>query len=279
MNKNRLVLALVSALASSVAVAGNAVLNVEGEIQINGETVINSNGDFVGGNSIPSVKSIVLDDYQQSNGIYKYSITELEYDYESGNYVESICLITETISNSRFDAVEECGDNTYTYSWVTNNDGTHTATYDFGADNTGTTVYSIEQLTDEVSEVSYGSTLVEIVNESIISTTDEWLNAGDFYTYLNNVGYFGDLSDLDIGNGIVVEDCVITEFSDAYDFRVKCKGLGTINIFNTYDHIIEYIELPAQNSALSVQAQSANQNLLLDGYKRKIEQLKKKKNI
>ena len=62
-------------LGSSMAyAAGNAVLNVEGEIQINGTTVINKAGVFVGASNLAELSDNVvqLSAYEQQPGIYIY---------------------------------------------------------------------------------------------------------------------------------------------------------------------------------------------------------------
>ncbi|GAM74752.1 hypothetical protein JCM19241_1095 [Vibrio ishigakensis] len=70
MKKSTLTLLIAAAILPATALANNAVLNVEGEIQVNGKTVINSNGEVIGVSGSPA--GIVLDDYfgHQATGSY-----------------------------------------------------------------------------------------------------------------------------------------------------------------------------------------------------------------
>lgn len=59
-------LALLPLLISTSVFANNAILNVEGEIQINGKTVIDNQGNVIGNDSISR------DKYHMDNGVYTY---------------------------------------------------------------------------------------------------------------------------------------------------------------------------------------------------------------
>jgi hypothetical protein len=259
MKKNQVTLALVTLVASSAVFAGNAVLNVEGEIQINGTTVIDSNGAFIGSaaGSVES-KTINLADYRAANGTYKYKI--------SWGLDDEFCIVTETIANNTVSATEECefGGATYNYSWswVDNGDGTHDSSYSDGNE-TYSVTYRLTDLSDPISTVTYGDTFVSLTKEEVISSsanTDE--EVGDSYIYTDQVGYYGDIDQLEVVGDFVLNDCVIIGLYDG-EPDILCRGLGYIGL-NT-----EYMELPglSQASAVSIQHSAVSSLDKLDRYR------------
>ncbi|MEZ9915127.1 hypothetical protein AB4404_01725, partial [Vibrio breoganii] len=75
MKVNTIALAILSTF-SIGAYANNAVLNVEGQIQINGQTVIGTDGKVVA-NALPSSSGVAinLDKYGMQLGVYTYQYT------------------------------------------------------------------------------------------------------------------------------------------------------------------------------------------------------------
>ncbi|GAM66957.1 hypothetical protein JCM19236_3287 [Vibrio sp. JCM 19236] len=101
MKKSTLTLLIAAAILPATALANNAVLNVEGEIQVNGKTVINSNGEVIGVSG--GAAGIVLDDYfgHQATG---------SYSGERDN-----CSWTEQVTESLVTYQETCTDTWETY--------------------------------------------------------------------------------------------------------------------------------------------------------------------
>jgi hypothetical protein len=105
--KKTILASLILASSASFA-ADHAVLNVEGEIQINGKTVIDQNGRL----TTQDQTVVNLQDYEQATGTYTYSMVRtVGYD---GN--TEVCDITETISETSADYDEVCTSKVYSYS-------------------------------------------------------------------------------------------------------------------------------------------------------------------
>ncbi|WP_112480148.1 hypothetical protein [Vibrio variabilis] len=73
MNKKMLVALLSSTLGMTSAFAeGEAILNVEGEIQINGQTVIDSSGQVLGLDFVKKEQALINDYFVNKNGVFTY---------------------------------------------------------------------------------------------------------------------------------------------------------------------------------------------------------------
>ncbi|KFA94926.1 hypothetical protein [Vibrio sp. ER1A] len=72
-NKRNVIATLILSVLATPVLAKDAVLNVEGEIQINGKTVIDNTGKFVGGTSTTQAEMINPEDYTYRKlGKYTY---------------------------------------------------------------------------------------------------------------------------------------------------------------------------------------------------------------
>lgn len=107
----RTVLATLVLVASGQALgAEHAILNVEGEIQINGKTIINENGELIAANDL----QIVVADYEPSPGIYTSKYTH-NYGYPT------TCDSTETFGNNAEQSYEEtCSYSFESTEWIDN---------------------------------------------------------------------------------------------------------------------------------------------------------------
>ncbi len=193
MNKNKLYLGVISALLASPVLANNAILNVEGEIQINGKTVIDSSGSYVGSQSSTSnLKSINLDDYYAPNGTYVYKVLETHsYDGYEDEYSRT-CTDTVVLTSTSESSERVCDDLIHPEKWsyTDNSDGTYTVVYEsVVASNACTSVeecvveeehvrteqtYKYEQFSDNVSVIALGSSFATMFEETLLTSNEEY---------------------------------------------------------------------------------------------------------
>ncbi|PMH46066.1 hypothetical protein BCU68_09790 [Vibrio sp. 10N.286.49.B3] len=110
-------------LSASTTAADHAVLNVEGEIQINGKTVIDHNGNVLASDT----DTIKLSDYSAANGIYTYQSKGSIEQSDPNNYinVSTTCNNVDTIetNSSKYDS--ECTSDEFEVYGYWDEDGTY----------------------------------------------------------------------------------------------------------------------------------------------------------
>jgi hypothetical protein len=246
--------------------ANNAVLNVEGQIQINGTTVIGADGK-VASSALPSTtggSTIELDKYSKNLGQYTYvSIQTRHMSDMDGNYwtVDYVCTEIENLSSFTQGSYEEtCTEDgveldRYTGWWIDNQDGTETYSwtyFDGVEDIRETRTVRIDNLTNYPSSVNIGSKYLEASTETVLETSIPWDTVGETYTSLNTIVAFTALpSHNDFAN------CIVYERGNYYggvvegDVNVRCQGVGDVDNLN-YDgayKLVDYTPHAAARSA------------------------------
>lgn len=101
--------------------ADHAVLNVEGEIQINGKTVIDQNG-LLTGTAQSNAQVVNLDDYEQAVGTYNYTEDRSWSDPYGETWANESCDITEVITEERVNYTAKCNSERFgSYSYLNEN--------------------------------------------------------------------------------------------------------------------------------------------------------------
>ncbi|GEA60178.1 hypothetical protein [Vibrio comitans] len=233
MNKKTVVLAILSII-STGALASNAVLNVEGQIQINGSTVIGSDGKVVS-SALPASSGVTvdLDKYYPKPGIYKF-----QYD---DTYSDEVCTDTDNyISDMKTVFSSECVDvnNNPTYSggytWTNNGDGTETiiSRNNFnGQEIIETTTNDLEVLADYDSIISLGSATGYLERTTVISTDSEWNQVGNISTYARAKSVLGFITSVKVAN-TTYNDCILMQnirpWSGTAEFDIYCSDVGLV---------------------------------------------------
>jgi hypothetical protein len=267
---NKLTLVALASLFSMPAMANNAVLNVEGKIQINGTTVIGADGK-VASSALPSTtggNTIKLDKYSKNLGLYTYVSTQTRHMSDmDGNYwtVDYVCTEIENLSSFTQGSYEEiCTEDgvevdRYSGSWIDNQDGTETYswTYFNGQNNvTETRTVQIDELTNYPSSVNVGAKYLEASTETIIETDSPWDDVGETYRHLNSIVVF---TTLPSHNDFA--DCVVYERGNYYDYiiegavNVRCQGVGDVEnlTYNGVYKLVDYTPHAAARSGNNVQ--------------------------
>lgn len=277
MNKNKLYLGVISALLSTSAVANNAVLNVEGEIQINGKTVIDSNGSYVGSqSSTSSLKTINLDDYYAANGKYVYKTT-YGYSEEDAFTCTETLVLTSTSESSEF----ICDGDSHPSKWIyTNNgDGTYTTvseSYWSSWDSDGNTDSGIEtveetfkyvELSDKASTLALGSSIATLYEDTLLATSSEYyqdeIDKPFFGT--SNINFSAFLSTFSTTEN-TYSNCYLD--SQEYNtFVVRCPALGYVKSYESdgfYTFSRELVSYEASESKIAKVSRSQQPRKLLN---------------
>ncbi|WP_234494792.1 hypothetical protein [Vibrio maritimus] len=274
MNKKLLVVALSSVLgATSAFASGDAILNVEGEIQINGQTVIDNNGNLVGLEYAQKNQIEISDYFSSQSGTYTFL-----------NQANQKLVIEETEQVVTYRNYWKVDDGSWVessvYQVVENGDGTYTSTltYDFVQIDPDGNETSEEKVTVEtfreteltVPQTSYllGSLMVRFFEEELLETTNEDREVGEKYSYTNEYQYGARLSTFNLDDGSSVTDCLV-----GTNGEIACKGLGLI-AWGEYDYAMKLVKFePSAASQMSkVSAASVKRDLNVKRIHQKLNQ-------
>ncbi|GAL25086.1 hypothetical protein JCM19239_5913 [Vibrio variabilis] len=229
MNKKLLVVALSSVLgATSAFASGDAILNVEGEIQINGQTVIDNQGNLVG-LEYAQQNQINIDEYfVPKNGKYTF---ENKANYRMVANIANEMVTYQYYYKTENDVWEEDG----IYQSTDNGDGTYTAvgTYKTGnVDENGDWVWVEETYTETVRETELtepqstymlGSLMTRLMEHEVLESTYPGMEP-DKFTYTSVYQYGARLSSHTLDDGTVLSDCIV-----GVEGNITCKNMGEIS--------------------------------------------------
>ncbi|MGR5178785.1 hypothetical protein [Vibrio mediterranei] len=219
MNKNLVVVALSSVLGvSSAFAAGNAILNVEGEIQINGQTVIDNSGNFVGLEFAQQNQVTISDYYLSRDGVYTFVSDNGWKDvYTVSGNSESFVSYYADPQSGEYVLVAEG-------TWLDNGDGTYTTTLqDYPSDGVeySSTIRETE-LTQPAVSYQIGSLLVKAFESEVIdSSNGEEVGNTDVYT--SEYAYGGRMASFTLEDGTQISDCLV-----GANAEIRCKEFGTV---------------------------------------------------
>ena len=254
MSKKLLVI-MITALSTSHVTAGS--LDVYGDIKINGKTVIDGQGNYVG--SLPeNDKLVTLSEYKNQSGLKKTYNQELINDNQSLSYIliedntnPNVNVITYTQSNGTGTMSSWTSSETYESpsSWVIESHDNNSS--DFYV----TRHYSRTWFTEEDPKVlSIGESYFAMYEDAVTmtskgtqcsvsidsngnttyneckpyETTEEFTTPGkQIVSLLGKVKYKkGDISN---------EDCIVLQSSSGVDpwTTISCKGIGLVYGWNT----------------------------------------------
>ncbi|MGL6257784.1 hypothetical protein [Vibrio sp. WXL210] len=259
MKKKIISLAIVS-MFSSVAIASNAVLNVEGVIQINGNTVIGSDGKVTAA-ALPGATSTIVDlsDYQPKPGVYTYQYIRdefWEWDDDEGDLIHYQTVCTEVdniISAYSVEYSSECkvGEEItsgYFQTWTDNQDGTETWSWE----NTLNSEWPKETWTQKVaflvepqSQVALGGTTAYVQQQEVTESSEDWHRPGEVWTYARSQTVTNLMSEFSYA-GATYSDCIVSSVlrgqSETSTLRAYCAGIGMVMDFNSNGnyHLVSY---------------------------------------
>lgn len=246
MNKKLLAVALSSVLGVSSAFAsGDAILNVEGEIQINGQTVIDNSGNFVGLEFAQQNQVVISDYYMSRDGVYTY----VSFD----GFKEEITVSgdSETMTGYYKDDLSGEYIKLFTDVWQDNGNGTYTNTWqayspEGAIDQSGSYTTRETELTSPVVNYQIGSLLVRAFEwETIDSSYPE--NIGQKEIGTSEFAYGGTLTSYTLADGTLFSDCLVGK-----DVEIRCKGVGVVEGYRVLESFVPAAE--AQSAASSVSA-------------------------
>ncbi|PSU56076.1 hypothetical protein [Photobacterium phosphoreum] len=225
---------------------------MEGEIQINGKTVINSEGLYVG--TLPIIppenktKEIILKDYFNFSGVYKYKQTNY---FETGSLDGSerdlgICDVTIEIDEFSSKHITKCEneDKSRYWTWTDNQDGTETITSKYfqedvdmngniisGEWKESTYKYKVKLISDEVNRTTIGSTLSYITERTSIEPPNENVQNNNMLYLDTTLEHFSaSIANITVNN-VKYNDCYSV---DNYSFDIRCKGVGLVKSVGMY---------------------------------------------
>lgn len=264
---------LMLSIFSTTAFANNAILNVEGQIQINGQQVISSDGK-IATSALPVSSGVLVDlnKYNGQPGIYTY---EYINEYHNGwEVVRETCTnIDNYISENSYEYSSECIDNQNNISnkwkeiWSYDNQGNETIVftwYDPYSDEevTNTRVNKLEVFSEYDSQVILGTKTSFLERTTVISSDDEWYQTGDSWLYARTKSVAGFIDAIDLG-GNTYNDCILLESirnrGDS-SLDIYCAGLGLVAKTSEVGHHLKSFEPYSQRSAYSARNLSTSIN-------------------
>ncbi|MGL6315612.1 hypothetical protein [Vibrio sp. WXL103] len=260
MKKKIISLAIVS-MFSSVAIASNAVLNVEGVIQINGTTVIGSDGK-VAASALPTSPSKTMVDlslYQPKPGVYTYQYVDNNYWSHTHGQGQAVCTEVDNIVSALYaEYSTSCvGDDglewSYVQTWTDNQDGTEAWTLEQPEWPKETWTQAVTVLAEPELQLALGSTTGYVELYEITQSDSEWYEVGDTYMYARNQTVSNIISEFSFA-GQRYSDCIVSSVlrghSQMSTLRVYCAGVGMITDFNPEEdyHLVSYEPNNAQRS-------------------------------
>ncbi len=261
MRINKLAIGIITVLASTSVLAEDAVLNVEGQIQINGKTVIDSTGKFVGElPSEPDTNTInIADYYKTKTGNYSFKYTNVAEEFPTDGTSDmvmktSYCSDVVEIKEGSESGVFSCEDNYNVpeedhWSNVYNDDGTekYTSTYEscyVSTDNpnevcetvTNTRTTKVEAVSKSNDIVALGNSISYVDKATILDTTYDYEDHRIDYTEyrIDTFSVTAVLPEYTV-LGNKYKDCIMLSY-DERSFEVLCKDYGTVQrVYSTYD--------------------------------------------
>ncbi|WP_372883009.1 hypothetical protein [Psychromonas sp.] len=207
-------------LGSSLAyAAGNAVLNVEGEIQINGKTVINNAGEFIGVSNATELSdnAVQLSAYEQQPGIYTY---------EGGYNGNTVLTITD---NSRKEVITKTNQlqisesviagNTITTIWSNSNT-------EYAFETSSSKAETFENLSFSPENYIIGTLTAEVTRYTIVSSSDDDGDIGDSWISGNQIIYSAKLPSYTT-NDKTYFNCLF-DGDDEVISAIVCPGVGPV---------------------------------------------------
>lgn len=239
--------------------ASNAVLNVEGQIQINGTTVIGSDGK-VAVAALPEseVRMIQLSNYYMKPGKYVYEFVDSTdwIEDENGNWVEVKAKCTEVnnyIDYLKSEFITECFDfegnlkSRWMNSWFDNGDGTVTNTFtDYydGKEYTQTSVNEIKIYSGMAEYLPLGATTAHLEQTTPISHDGVADESGDTWLFATSRTIPTVIGDFD-WNGNEYNDCVLVEQGHNWDgassYSIHCAGIGLVKEVTENSYRSDYV--------------------------------------
>ncbi|CAM4213488.1 hypothetical protein [Vibrio agarivorans] len=278
MNKNIIALAILSTVSTGVF-ASNAVLNVEGQIQINGVTVIGSDGK-VAASALPESNTVVidLDTYSAANGKYTFEYYRDRYMTDDGSgwvTFETVCTETDNfISDTEYEFSSKCVDQdgfvsmNYSEIWKDNGDGTETITwvntYE-GQETRESQVRKIDVLSEYASQVVLGQTTAYSEHATILEDEGIWYEAGDNWFFARTKSVVSLIESVTLGEN-TFNDCILVQrdgyWNGASSLDIHCANIGLVAKTIDREYAMEY-KLVSYEQAQSntVRAQSLNEGV------------------
>lgn len=248
MNKTIIALALTSVIGSTAAVAaGNAILDVEGEIRINGQTVIDNTGKFIG-LEFAQDNQVTVSDYYAQNGTYTYLNENCDF-YSSG--CKEIWSISDNTETYTFYIREGEGEwiKDSESTWQDNGDGTYTYTYVYGegdSQQSGSSTYSSKDLTSNSDTYLIGTLLTKAYEETLISSSSEYDVVGSTYVGTISYLYGAKIAEYQIEDGTTFKNCLVGDYSN-----IACENVGDVT-FNGDWKLVSFE--PSANAQASSQS-------------------------
>lgn len=243
MKKNIIALAILTTV-SSAAVASNAVLNVEGQIQINGETVIGSDGKVVA-SALPSSDTVTvnLSKYAPKPGSYTYQFETYRYIQSDDYWGEQLVICTDTdefTSDSSYEYTQECKFegavvSWFVESWQDNGDGTETIKFTqqwLDQEVTSNTrTYKLDALTNYTDVVQLGTTTSYAEKGELLSSDSDWYEVGEEWFYARTKSITGFIDSVTIGEN-TFNDCVMMtntrNWNGIASSDIYCSDVGLV---------------------------------------------------
>ena len=246
---------------STLALANDAILNVEGEIQINGKVVINSEGDYLGKlptNQLDSLQLINIDKFYPKLGTYKYeqyftdSSTSPDVSppispTETSLSKSSSCIDTIMIDEYSTNTISQCNESEQprTSSWKDNKDGTETTNAKFYSititpEGVGDAEYnditkknSIKKITTDPITTIVGLGATYIIEKKLIESSEQYdqEQIGKKTLILEYENYLSYMSSIDI-NKKEYNECYLLALKNN-EYEIRCENFGLIAIIDS----------------------------------------------
>lgn len=230
-------------LCPTLALANNAVLDVEGVIKINGNTAIDADGQFVVGDTViidkdgnvaidsPTTMTYSMDDFPDHPAAGKsVALTGTSYANNVATWVTNLAYTGQTNGWTRVDipATDAFLQTTVTHTFNTNGSETISKTYLDGSPEEVTT-RTFDVLSDMPDQFSAGQSWAYVSIDQVSDGAS--FDSGSAYPQSKNLLFvFSGLTDVTI-DGTTLTDCgrfTIINEDDNKGFQIRCKDYGIV---------------------------------------------------
>ncbi len=229
MNKTIIALALTSVIGSTAAVAaGNAILDVEGEIRINGQTVIDNTGKFIG-LEFAQDNQVMVSDYYMQDGTYTYTYSS--YCYSDFGCQDVLVIDGNTETYTSYTIVDAQGTlrKEYESNWQDNGDDTTTLSHkNFDVDGSilgeGTETAKWTSLAQHSDNYLLGTLMVNVHRHELLQSSEYPEDVGSIGVYTSEYFYGAKIAEYQIEDGTTFKNCLARQNSN-----IVCESIGDVS--------------------------------------------------